>query len=93
MAVVGEVLGLETDVGLWKYFCHHGQSWFPALGVRTAFAQQTAHLWVIKQRLHQQLLIDWGAAADPIRLVDGCPMPVCVLTRAPQCRLFPEAAD
>ena len=52
-----------------------------------------ANLWVIKQRLHQQLLIDLGAVTDPIHLVDGCPMPVCVLARASQCRCFPETAD
>lgn len=93
MEVVGEFLGLDTDVGLWKYFRRHWPSWFPQLGSRTTFAQQAANLWVIKQQLHQQLLIDLGAATDPIHLVDGCPMPVCVLTRAPQCRLFPEVAD
>ena len=56
-------------------------------------AQQAANLWVVKQRLHQQLLIDLGAVTAPLHIVDGCPMPVCVLTRAPQCRLFPEVAD
>jgi hypothetical protein len=93
MEVVGEFLGLDTDVGIWKYFRRHWPSWFPELGSRTTFAQQAANLWVIKQQLHQQLLIDLGAATDPIHLVDGCPMPVCVLTRARQCRLFPEVAD
>lgn len=93
MEVVGEFLGLDTDVGIWKYFGRHGSSWFPKLGSRTTFAQQAANLWVIKQRLHQQLLIDLGAVTDPLHIVDGCPMPVCVLTRAPQCRLFPDVAD
>jgi hypothetical protein len=93
MEVVGEFLGVDTDVGLWKYFRRHWPSWFPQLGSRTTFAQQAAHLWVIKQRLHQHLVIDLGAATDPIRLVDGCPLPVCVLTRAPQCRRFPGVAD
>jgi IS5 family transposase len=93
MEVVGEFLGLDTDVGLWKYFRRHWPSWFPHLGSRTTFAQQAAHLWVIKQRLHQHLLIELGAATDPVRLVDGCPLPVCVLTRASQCRVFPEVAD
>jgi hypothetical protein len=93
LEVVGEFLGLDTDVGIWKYFRRHWPSWFPHLGSRTTFARQAANLWVVKQRLHQELLIDLGAATDPIRLVDGCPLPVCVLTRAPQCRLFPEAAD
>jgi hypothetical protein len=93
MEVVGEFLGLDTDVGIWKYFRRHWPSWFPELGSRTTFAQQAANLWVVKQWLHQHLLIDLGAVTDPIRLVDGCPLPVCVLTRAPRCRLFPEAAD
>ena len=93
MEVIGEFLGIDTDVGIWKYFHRHWPSWFPALGSRTPFAQQAANLWAIKQQLHQQLLIELGAVADPIHIADGCPMPVCVLTRAPQCRLFPEVAD
>ncbi|MCB1822205.1 MAG: hypothetical protein KDI73_11595 [Candidatus Competibacteraceae bacterium] len=93
LEVVGEFLGLDTDVGIWKYFGRHWRSWFPGLGSRTTFAQQAANLWVIKQRLHQHLLIDLGAITDLIHVVDGCPMLVCVLTRAPQCRLFPEAAN
>ena len=93
MEVVGEFLGLDTDVGIWKYFGRHWRSWFPSLGSRTTFAQQAANLWVIKQRLHQQLLMELAAITDPIHVVDGCPLPVCVLTRAPQCRLFPEVAD
>ncbi len=76
MEVVGEFLGLDADVGLWKYFRRHGPSWFPHLGSRTTVAQQAANLWAVKQRLHQQLLIELGAVIDPIRLVDGCPLPV-----------------
>lgn len=93
MEVVGEFLSLATDRGIWKYFGQHGLSWFPALGSRTTFAQQAANRWVVKQRLHQQLLNDLGAVADPIHRVDGGPMPVCLLTRASPCRLFPEIAD
>ena len=93
LEVVGEFLGLDTDVGIWKYFRRHWPSWFPRLGSRTTFAQQAANLWVVKQRLHRHLLIDLGAATDPMGLVDGCPLPVCVLTRMPRCRLFSEVAD
>lgn len=55
LGVVGEFLGLDTDVGLWKYFRRHWPS------------QQAVNLWVVKQRLHQQLLIDLGRAnmTDP----------------------------
>jgi len=93
MEVVGEFLGVDTDVGIWKYFSRHWRSWFPPLGSRTPLAQQAANLWVIKQRLHQSLVIDPGAATDPIRWVDGCPLPVCGLTRALRCRRSPDAAD
>ena len=93
LEVVGEFLGLETDVAIWKYFGRHWRAWFPALGSRTTFVQPAANLWVIKQRLHQQLLIDLGAAAEPVHRVDGCPLPVCVLSWAPHCRWFAEAAD
>lgn len=93
MEVVGEFLGLDTDVGIWKYFKRHWSPWFPKLGSRSRFAQQAANLWVVKQRLHQQQLIDLGAATDPIHLVDGCPLSVCVLTRAHRCRLFPGVAE
>ena len=52
MEMVGEFLGLDTDVGLWKYFRRHWPSWFPHLGSRTTFARQAANLWAVKQRLH-----------------------------------------
>lgn len=64
--VIGEFLGIDTEVGIWKYFHRHGSSWFPARGSRTPFAQQAAPLWAIKQPLHQPLLIELGAVADPI---------------------------
>jgi hypothetical protein len=93
LEMVGEFLGLDTAVGLWTYFRRHWGAWFPRRGARTTFAQQAAHLWPVKQRLHQHLLKELGAASDPFRLVDGCPLPVCVLTRMSRCRLFPEIAD
>lgn len=75
MEVVGEFLGLDTDVGIWKYFNRHWLSWFPALGSRTTFAQQAANLWVIKQQLHQQLLMDLGVLTDHIHrsMAARCP--------------------
>ena len=93
MEVVGEFFGLDTDVGIWKYFNRHWSSWFPQMGSRTTFASQAARLWVIKQRLHQQLLVDMSAVTDPLPIVDGCPMPVCGWTRASRCRVFPDVAD
>jgi hypothetical protein len=93
MEVVGEFLGLDTDEYIGQYFRQHWPSWFPHWGSRTPFAQQAAHLWAVKQGLHRRLVIDLGAAADPIRIVEGCPLPLCVLTRAPRCRWFSGEAD
>jgi len=90
--VIGDFLGIDTDVGIWKYFNRHWPAWFPALGSRTTFAQQAANLWAIQQQLHQQLLIELGAVADPVHIADGCPMPVCGWVRTPRCSLFPEVA-
>ncbi|MEM1279647.1 MAG: hypothetical protein AAGG53_06370 [Cyanobacteria bacterium P01_H01_bin.152] len=35
LEIVGEVLGHHSDRGIWCYFRHHWQSWFPALQERT----------------------------------------------------------
>ncbi|MBK1720548.1 hypothetical protein CKO27_23550 [Thiocystis violacea] len=43
---------------------------------------------MVKQLLHQQLALSLGAVADPIHILDGGPLPVCVITRAPRCRVF-----
>lgn len=48
---------------------------------------------MLKQRLHQRLIARLGAVADPIHLVDGFPLPICVTTRAPRCRVFAGEAD
>ena len=76
MEVVGEFLGLDTDQPIGQYFRQHWRSWFLHLGSRTTFTQQAANLWAIKQALHRRLVIDLGAATDPIRIVDGCPLPL-----------------
>jgi hypothetical protein len=72
---VGEFLGMESDLHLWQYFHPHWPSWFPHWGSRTPFLQQAANLWAIKPALHRRLLLDLGAATDPIRIVEGCPLP------------------
>lgn len=93
LEVVGEFLGLDADVQIWRFARRHWRAWFPGLGSRTAFAKQAANLWTPKQRLHQQLIAHLGAVADPIHLVDGFPLPLCVITRAPRCRVFAGEAD
>jgi hypothetical protein len=93
MEVVGEFLGHDTDVAIWRYFSQHWHAWFPGLGSRTTFVQQAANLWAVKQVLHQHLARQLGARSDSIHLLDGFPMPVCVITRAPRCRVFAGSVD
>jgi hypothetical protein len=87
--VVGEFLGLDTDVGLFNFFrCYYGD-WFPALRQvdRTTFARQAANLWVMKQQLFEYL--SHMVPHDPlISVVDSFPMPVCRFARANRCRIF-----
>ena len=55
---VGELLGIDTDKGLYDHFRHRYRDWFPALGRvhRTTFVRQAANLWADKAQLRQQLL-------------------------------------
>jgi hypothetical protein len=54
MELVGEFLGIDTDQGIWAYFCWPWPAWFPGLGSRATFAKQAANLWLIKQLLHRR---------------------------------------
>ena len=84
---VGEVLGIDTDKGLYEHFCRSWGDWFPALSRvhRTTFTRQAANLWAVKAQLRQQLLPKVGF--DPaISILDSFPMPVCRFGRADRCR-------
>jgi hypothetical protein len=93
MEVVGEFLGLDQDVAIYRYFRREHPDWFPALRRvhRTTFARQAANLWVLKERL-------WGLLLDRVRhdpalsVVDSVPTPVCRFGRAYTCRRFRGAA-
>jgi len=87
--LVGEFLGIDTDLGLYAYFRRHFGEWFPALRQvdRTTFTRQAANLWCIKRRLWEDL--SGRVPHDPlISIVDSFPMPVCRFARANRCRLF-----
>lgn len=92
MEIVGEVLGLDTDKQIWRYFRQHWSAWFPRLGVRSTFVRQAANLWAVKQILQRQLAQALGAYEAPIHLVDGFPMPVCHLARAKRGKLCRDVA-
>jgi hypothetical protein len=55
MEIVAEYRGIETDIGIWKYFREHWQAWFPTLKSRTTFVRQAANLWQYKAILQQKL--------------------------------------
>jgi hypothetical protein len=93
MEVVGEYLGLDTDKGIWAYFCHHWRGWFPGLGSRGNFAKQAASLWRVKQCIQTRLAARLGAFSDTIHVVDGFPVPVCLFPRAHDCKRFQGEAS
>lgn len=89
MEIVGEFLGIDTEVGLYRYFRRHHLAWFPNLARvhRTTFTRQMANLWRVKQRLWQELVAI--LPQDPqIAVIDSFPVPVCRFARAPRCQLF-----
>ncbi len=89
MEIVGEVLGYDTDAGLYRYFRSHHAALFPALCRihRTTFSRQAANLWAVKWKLWQQVLSK--IQRDPhLSILDSLPVPVCRFARARRCRLF-----
>jgi hypothetical protein len=87
--LVGEYLGIDTDVGIVRYFRQHHAPLFPRITQvhRTTFARQAANLWVVKQELWRWLIDQLGG--DPaLSLVDSVPVAVCRFAHAPVCQRF-----
>jgi hypothetical protein len=87
MEVVGELLSIETESGLFKYFRRHYAAWFPQMRhiTRTTFTRQMANLRWVKERLWQHLLSQLDM--DPtLSVVDSFPVPVCRFARAYRCK-------
>ncbi len=93
MEIVGEFLGIDTEVGLWRFFREHYRDWFPTLGSRSSFIKQMANLCQVKHELIHRLALRMGAYQDPIHIVDGLPIPVCHFARAHFSRCFKEHAQ
>ena len=89
MVTVGEFLGLDQDVAIYRYFRRHHPDFFPALGQvhRTTFARQAANLWVVTERLWGRLL-DRVPHDPALSCVDSVPTPVCRFGRAWGCSRF-----
>lgn len=89
MEVVGEFLGMDQDIAIYRYFRRAHPGWFPGLlrVHRTTFARQGANLWVLKERLWR-VLLDRVAHDPRLSLVDSVPVPVCRFGRAYACSRF-----
>jgi hypothetical protein len=93
MEIVGEFFGYEGDKAIWDYFKRHWMAWFPALGDRSTFLRQAANLWRIKQLIHQRWVAKRGARTADGHIIDGFPIAVCKLVRAPRSHILPVEAD
>jgi hypothetical protein len=99
MEIVGEFLEIDTDKGIYRYFCRHYAHYFPKIREihRTTFARQAANLWVIKEHLWQHLLeheLLLGAEGEePLMVIDSFPIPVCKKSRSYECKVMRDLAD
>lgn len=93
MEIVGEFLGQEGDEAIWEYFQRHWAGWFPGLGDRSTFVRQAANLWRVKQLLQERLVADLGARTADGHIIDGFPIAVCKLVRAPGSKVLKAEAD
>lgn len=91
--VVGALLGIDTDAGLYRYFRRHYADLFPALARvhRTTFTRQAASLWAVKAALWDRLVALPHRDAR-LSIVDSFPIPVCRFARATFCQRFAEVA-
>jgi hypothetical protein len=93
MELVGEWCGYDGDEAIWEYFKRHWRAWFPRLGARTTFVRQAANLWRLKQLLQERLVTELGARTADCHIIDGFPIAVCKLARAPRSRVLTAEAD
>jgi hypothetical protein len=93
LEMVGEVLGHDGDEAIWSYFKRPWAAWFPGLGDRSTFVRQAAHLWRIKQLLHERLVAELGARTADGHIIDGFPIAVCKLARAGRSHVLKAEAD
>jgi hypothetical protein len=89
MEVVGEFLGHDRDVAIYRYFRRDHPAWFPGLRRvhRTTFVRQAANLWAVKEQVWRRLL-DRLLYDPTLSFVDSVPAPVCRFGRAYTCSRF-----
>ena len=86
--LVGEILGIDSDKGIWNYIRQHWLSLFPDLPSRSRFVRQAADLWKVKQQMHVYLIALLGVIRGSLHIIDGFPVPVCRRARASRCQRF-----
>ncbi len=94
MEVVGEFLGKDKEEEIHTYFKVHWSDLFPDIPDRSVFVRQCANLWAIKQNLRQSFLKSLlEDNQQPLRIIDGFPMPICNFRRAHFSKIFKGNAD
>jgi hypothetical protein len=93
MEIIGEYQGIDTDQGIWEYFREHWQPLFPGIKSRSSFVRRAANLSQYKEILQKSLAEKMGGFAEDVHLIDGIPIPLCCITRAPRCKSFRGEAD
>ncbi len=92
MEIVGEFLGKDCDIEIWRYFKHHWLHFFPSLPDRSNFARQAANLHVVKRLLQGKLATALGGVNDQLHAIDSLPIPVCKFARAHFSKIFKGCA-
>ena len=57
------------------------------------FVRQAANLWRVKQLLHERRVAPLGACPADCHIIDGVPIAVCKLARAPDSQILKAEAD
>lgn len=72
MEIVGEFFNIDKDEDIHLYFRTHFLDLFPNIPDRSVFVRQSANLWVIKDKIRQEILKTLLIQnKQPLRIVDG----------------------
>ncbi len=89
LACFGELVGIDTDKGIFAFCREHFVHLFPTLGglSRTSFVRQAANLWGLTRLLQERMAAVFLAGrGEPLWILDSFPLPACRFARAPSCK-------